>query len=63
MTAYWISVKDEMPPNMQQVIVEGGIAYYREKEEQWYSITAFNWPGKPITWDVTHWMPFPKLNK
>lgn len=48
------------------IIVPGGIAYWRERLNHWegpagwYTITGFDWPGRPILWDVTHWMPTPE---
>ena len=53
----WVSVDDRLPPDYEKVIVSGGIAYLRKGV--WMTITAEAWPGKPIQWNVTHWMPFP----
>jgi hypothetical protein len=62
----WIPVTERLPKHMEQVIVKGGIAYWRDPSPEWpdgkfFTITAMNWPGKPIQWDVTHWMPMPVL--
>ncbi len=53
----WISVEQELPPSADMVIVPGGIARYYAKQGGWYSYTACE--GRPIQWDVTHWMPLP----
>ena len=55
----WISVNDRLPERLETVIVTGGIAYYLPKEDVWMTITGERWPGKPIQWIVTHWMPLP----
>ena len=57
----WVSVEDRMPEKGVNVIVDGGIAQYKGEYFGWYSITGIDWPGRPIEWDVTHWMPLPKL--
>ena len=54
----WISVEDRLPDDQVGVIVEGGLGYIRQGE--WWSITGERYPGRPILWTVTHWMPFPK---
>ena len=56
----WISVKDRLPERLDVVIVQGGIAYYLPDEEAWMTITGERWPGRPIVWNVTHWMPLPE---
>lgn len=50
----WISVKDEMPPKRQTVIVAGGIAYWDGVD--WITETGHS-NGRMIQWAVTHWMP------
>lgn len=55
---------DSAPKDGTLIIVPGGVAYWRERlnhweTEGWYTITGFNWPGKPIQWNVKHWMPLP----
>jgi len=58
-----ISVKDQLPPDETMVIVSGGVAYYKVKEDAWYSLTGYDMPGKKIQWKVTHWMPLPEFPK
>ena len=56
----WISVEDQLPVYDETVIVAGGIAYRRILDDgRWYTLTSCDYPGKPIQWDVTHWMPLP----
>ena len=60
----WVSVEERLPEHMQQVLVEGGIAYWRDPspewpDGQWFSVTALEWPGRPIQWTVTQWQPLP----
>ncbi len=55
----WISVNNELPVIGKTVIVDGGIA--RRTVEGWRSLTAAEYPGRLICWDVTHWQPLPKL--
>lgn len=57
----WISCKDEYPVPYQTVIVHGGIAYCNGKT--WYTLTGEQYPGLPIQWIVTHWMPLPEPPK
>ena len=64
----WIPVTERLPKHREQVLVQGGIAYWRDPCPEWpdgkfYTITAMEWPGRPIQWDVTHWMPFPEEPK
>jgi len=48
------------------IIVRGGVAYWRERTSHWdgaagwWTIAGFDWPGRPIQWEVTHWMPLPE---
>lgn len=59
----WIACRDRMPEIGRIVLVDGGIAVFRRDpdrpEGKWFSLTAFDWPGSPIQWEVTHWMPLP----
>ena len=56
----WRDVREELPPVNETVLVHGGIAYFNRLSGQWMSLTANDYPGKPITWDVTHWMHVPQ---
>jgi len=56
----WISVKDRLPGDYA-VLVSGGVAYYADGV--WYTVTGFTYPGVPIRWEVTHWMPLPEPPK
>lgn len=58
----WIPVKERLPDFYQQVIVHGGIGYLN-RDGVWYTITAIDYPGKPIQWEVTHWIPLPEPPK
>jgi hypothetical protein len=53
----WISVEERLPEDHEVVIVHGGIAYQRKGE--WMTLTGERYPGRPIQWQVTHWMPLP----
>lgn len=55
----WVSVTERLPPHLETVIVNGGIAIYDEGDEQWRTLTGEQWPGRVIQWHVTHWMPLP----
>ena len=55
----WISVDDKMPEPFAVVMVSGGIGLYTGAH--WNSLTCIEWPGLPIAWTVTHWMPIPKV--
>ncbi len=57
----WIAVEDRMPEHLTVVLVDGGVGFWHEREKLWHTITGFDWPGRPIQWEVTHWMPLPKL--
>lgn len=59
----WISVKDQLPPSKRSVLVSGGIGYYNAKEDSWYTITDYQFPGLKIQWNVKHWMPLPEPPK
>lgn len=39
------------------IIVPGGIAHWYGGE--WRSLTAMDYPGRKIEWQVKHWMRFP----
>lgn len=56
----WISVDDRLPDEDETVIVAGGIGYVIDGV--WYSATA-EANGRPIQWEVTHWMDLPELPK
>ena len=58
----WISVEDRLPERGSMVLVYGGIAIY-QGDNTWYSITAIDWPGRLISWNVKHWMPIPEPPK
>lgn len=44
-------------PKEGPILVAGGIAHWHE--DQWKSLTGFEYPGRPIEWEVKHWMPIP----
>lgn len=48
------------PKDGTQILIPGGIAYWRADVDGWYTITAVEWPGLPVQWNVTHWMPLPE---
>jgi glutamine cyclotransferase len=54
----WIPVSERLPKDHDVVIVQGGIAYIRKGE--WMTLTGERYPGLPIQWTVTHWMPLPE---
>lgn len=61
----WISVNERLPVHNDVVIVPGGIALWRQPCFEWpdgkfFTLTGERWPGKPIEWEVTHWMPLPQ---
>jgi NTP pyrophosphatase (non-canonical NTP hydrolase) len=54
------------PRNGRLIIVPGGVAFWRAggvpgipDEGAWCTITGEAWPGRPIEWPVTVWMPLP----
>lgn len=55
----WIPVSERLPHSRDMVIVQGGVGYYDASTLGWYTLTGFDSPGKPIQWEVTHWMPLP----
>lgn len=63
--AEWQPIEDA-PKDGRHIIVPGGLAYWRdvkngdhEARPGWFCITGEAWPGRRITWDLTHWQPFP----
>ena len=71
----WISVKDKMPKNGEQVLVAYSYSVdrqcvllarvYHQKKKKIRASTAF-WieqaSGRGLaSWDITHWMPLPEL--
>ena len=59
---------DSAPKDGTVVIVPGGIAHWRvspspidqmKNVEGWWTLTGEEYPGRPIEWEVTHWMPLP----
>ena len=61
----WISVEDELPESWsgfasKLVLVHGGVARYDHRQERWITVTEEAYPGRPIEWEVTHWMPLPQ---
>lgn len=56
MTPQWQPISSA-PKNGALIIVAGGIA--RWYADRWYTLTGFDYPGKPIMWEVTHWQPLP----
>ena len=49
---------ESAPRDGRTIIVDGGIAYWRSGG--WWTLTGVDWPGRPIKWEVKHWMPFPE---
>jgi hypothetical protein len=49
----------ETAPKDKVIIVSGGIAHWRNGE--WWTLTGEQWPGRPIEWEVKHWMPLPTV--
>lgn len=39
------------------IIVSGGIAHWHDGV--WKSLTGFDFPGRPLQWVATRWMPMP----
>ena len=57
----WVDCKIEKPKEGVHVLVDGGVAYYCGSfsgRDEWRS--ACN--NYIIEWNVTHWMPLPKIN-
>lgn len=52
----WIPIEERLPDTKELVIVHGGVAIYKDGE--WITQTGLD-AGRPIQWDVTHWMPLP----
>lgn len=55
----WVSVKEKLPHAFVPVIVAGGVGLWTGSK--WNTITACEWPGQTIAWEVTHWMPIPHV--
>lgn len=56
----WISVEERLPDDDGNlVLVSGGVAYCNHNQGRWMTVTAADWPGRPIVWEVTHWQPLP----
>jgi len=50
------------PKDGRGILVHGGVARWHVGDDcdgAWYSITGYKYPGRPIDWPVTHWMPLP----
>ncbi len=45
------------PKDNSMILVHGGVAHWWKGE--WYTLTAEEYPGRPIQWKVAHWMPLP----
>lgn len=65
---HWIPVSERLPVARERVLVPGGIAYWMDPRPEfpdgvWFSITGIESPGRPIQWNVTHWMPLPEAPK
>jgi len=57
--AGWVSVEDELPGEMQAVLVKGGVAFRTGGE--WKTMMEPGWPV--IQWLVTEWMHLPEPPK
>ena len=57
----WIDAFVRKPNGHEFVIVDGGIAWYHPMSDMWMSVTAIEYPGKPIQWPVRFWMPIPQI--
>lgn len=45
------------PRDGTPILIPGGMAIW--SNGGWQSITGIAYPGRPIEWPVTHWMPLP----
>ena len=45
------------PKDGTTIIVPGGIAHWYR--ENWFTLTGYDYPGRPIQWTVKFWMPLP----
>ena len=66
----WISVKNQLPEELENVIVftEGyvDVGYLTEDrfgKRQWKTDSLDEWGDREVLEDVTHWMPLPKPPK
>ena len=57
----WIPVGERLPEEGKIVLVHGGIAQLYGNT--FFTLTGIDFPGKPITWPVTHWQPLPPAPK
>lgn len=48
---------ESAPKDGTYILVHGGVAHWYN--DQWYTLTGEVYPGKPIQWDVTRFMPLP----
>jgi hypothetical protein len=60
----WVDVNEQLPKDAEPVIVQGGCGHYSHKYKQWFTNMERDNFGeyRAIQWEVTHWMPIPKLN-
>jgi len=56
---FWISVKDALPKEHEMVILDGGCGFW--DGICWRTIQDPDFQYRKIEWEVTHWMPYPKL--
>ena len=57
----WRDTFEQMPNDGEPVLVSGGTAVWRDGV--WYTGMEEPLFQRPIEWKVTHWMPFPALNR
>lgn len=55
----WIRCDERLPELGETVIVQGGIAYRKHPDGAWFTLTGETYPGRPIQWEVNHWIPIP----
>lgn len=58
---HWQAI-ESAPKDGRAILVHGGVALWYVGDNcdgAWYSITGHDYPGRPIEWPVTHWMPLP----
>jgi hypothetical protein len=63
----WNRTSELMPPSHEQVLVRGGIAYFRptyseslEAYPGWYTITGCDHPGRLMRWIPAFWALLPE---